>query len=68
LIDPALPEITTAAPLLHHSTGHDPNVTRLLRHRWFERRVGFALERASKRSRLAADEAAAKARINAARD
>jgi len=24
LIDPALPEITTASPLLHHSLGHDP--------------------------------------------
>ena len=23
LIDPALPEITTASPLLHHSLGHD---------------------------------------------
>ena len=23
LIDPAVPEITTAAPLLHHSLGHD---------------------------------------------
>jgi hypothetical protein len=25
LIDPALPEITTASPLLHHSLGHDPD-------------------------------------------
>ena len=26
LIDPALPEITTASPLLHHSLGHDPSL------------------------------------------